>query len=139
MILVLTAFHDRAIGEAMLKREAIEKEISTLCEEGVNLPIAFRKKEDKLFQAKYQNWYSKALKTVASLAPDRYAEFRAYYEIDPKRKSLGYGTYVIQDYLKNVAPNGFHYPDFDTRDQVVTAFFNQITILKSVGVRATSV
>ena len=65
-------------------------------------------------------------------APDRHAEFRAYYEVDPKRKSLGYGTYVIQDYFKGVGPNKFHYPDFDTREQVVTCFFNQLTILKSI-------
>lgn len=74
-----------------------------------------------------------------SLAPDRYAEFRAYYAIDPKRKSLGYGTYVIQDYIKGVGPNSYTYPDLDSRQQTLTCFFNQLTILDAIGERIDSV
>ncbi len=51
----------------------------------------------------------------------------------------GYGTYVIQDYLKGVAPNSVHYPDFDTRKQVLQCFFNQLTILHAIGKRVDSV
>jgi hypothetical protein len=91
------------------------------------------------FHYDYQRWYTKALKVVSSLAPDRHAEFRSYYEVDPKRKSLGYGTYVIQDYLKGIVPNEYNYPDFDIRKQLLTCFFNQLTILKSVEVRVDSV
>ena len=120
----------------MSKREAIRKEIDALGDFGSKLAIAFQKNEEKQFQYDYQKWYSKALKTVASLAPDRYAEFRGYYEIDPKRKALGCGTYVIQDYLKGVTPSSVLYPNFDTRAQVLTCFFNQITILRSVDERA---
>ncbi len=123
----------------MTKRDAIHKELKALYQEGVELAVAFQKTEAEQFQYDYQKWYTKALKAVASLAPDRYAEFRSYYEVDPKRKSLGYGTYVIQDFLKGVAPNKFHYPDFDTRDQVVTCFFNQLTILNSLSERVDSV
>lgn len=78
------------------------------------------------------NWYAKALKAVASLAPDRISEFRGYYEPDPKRKLLGYGTYVTQDYLKNVLPNKMVLPDFDARAQALTAFFNQLTIFNAI-------
>jgi len=81
----------------MTKREIIHKEFDALYQEGVKLAVAFQKKEEKQFQYDYQRWYTKALKAVASLAADRHAEFRSYYEIDPKRKSLGYGTYVIQE------------------------------------------
>ena len=123
----------------MSKRELIRKEMAALCNEGVKLAVAFKKEEDKEFQYNYQCWYTKALKVVALLAPDRYAEFRAYYEIDPKRKQLGYGTFVIQDFLKGMAPNSFHYPNFDTRNQVITCFFNQITILKAIDERVDSV
>ena len=62
--------------------------------------IAFRKPESKKeasFTFDYQKWYSKALPVVRRLAGDRYDEFKHYYEPDPKRKSLGYGTYVIHD------------------------------------------
>lgn len=123
----------------MTKREIIHKELDTLYQEGAELAVAFQKNEEKQFQYYYQRWYTKALKAVASLAADRHAEFRSYYEIDPKRKSLGYGTYVIQDFLKGVAPNSFRHPDFSTRDQVLTCFFNQLTILHSIGERVDSV
>jgi hypothetical protein len=123
----------------MTKREIIHKELDALYQEGAKLAVAFQKKEEKQFQYDYQRWYTKALKAVASLAADRHAEFRSYYEIDPKRKSLGYGTYVIQDFLKGVAPGSFHHPDFDTRAQVLTCFFNQLTILNSIGERVDSV
>jgi thiamine pyrophosphokinase len=123
----------------MSKRETIHKELDSLYKEGIDLAIEFQKKEEKQFQYDYQRWYTKALKAVASLAADRHAEFRNYYEIDPKRKSLGYGTYVIQDYLKGVAPNSYSCPDFDTRAQVITCFFNQLTILNSIGGRVDSV
>ena len=103
----------------MTKREIIHKELDALYQEGAKLAVAFQKNEAKQFQYDYQRWYTKALKAVASLAADRHAEFRSYYEIDPKRKSLGYGTYVIQDFIKGVAPSSFHHPDFDTRDQVL--------------------
>jgi len=123
----------------MTKRESIYRELETLYQEGVALALAFQKNEDKQFQYDYQRWYTKAIKAVASLAPDRYAEFRSYYEVDPKRKTLGYGTYVIQDYIKGVAPSSSSYPDFDTRTQVLQCFFNQITILKAIGERIDSV
>ena len=123
----------------MTKREAIHKELSALYKEGAELAVAFQKKEDAQFQYDYQRWYTKALKAVASLAPDRHTEFRLYYEVDPKRKSLGYGTYVIQDYIKGVAPGGYQHQNFDTRAQVLTCFFNQLTILTSIEARVDSV
>ena len=123
----------------MTKRELIRKELQTLYKEGTELAVAFQKKEEKQFHYDYQRWYSKALKAIASLAPDRHVEFRSYYEIDPKRKTLGYGTFVIQDFMKGVAPASHRIPDFDSRNQVVTCFFNQLTILQSVEDRIDSV
>lgn len=123
----------------MTKREAIQKELDELYKKGVELARSFQKKEDKQFHYDYQHWYTKTLKAVASLAPDRHTEFLRYYEIDPKRKSLGYGTYVIQDFLKGVAPGGYQYEDFDTRAQVVKCFLNQLTILHAINDRVDSV
>jgi len=123
----------------MSKRDLIRKEMTTLYEEGANLATAFQKKEEKQFHYDYQRWYTKALKVVETLAPDRHAEFRSYYEINPKRKSLGYGTFVIQDFLKNVVPSGYDYQDFDSRTQALTCFFNQLTIFHSLVERVDSV
>ncbi len=123
----------------MTKRELIRKELQALYKEGAELAVAFQKNEEKQFHYDYQRWYSKAIKAIASLAPDRHAEFRSYYEIDPKRKTLGYGTFVIQDFIKGVAPASHRIPDFDSRNQVLTCFFNQLTILQSVEDRIDSV
>jgi hypothetical protein len=120
-------------------KETISKEVTALYEDGAKLAQAFLKKEKNLnFPYKYQTWYTKALRVVQLLAPDRYPEFKGYYEIDPKRKSLGYGTYVIQDYLKGVAPGGYNHQDFDTQNQAGTCFFNQLTILHSLTERIDS-
>lgn len=123
----------------MSKRDLIRKEIAALYDEGVQLAAAFQKKKDKQFHYDYQRWYTKALKAVQTLAPDRHAEFRGYYEIDPKRKSLGYDTYVIQDFMKNIVPTGFHFEDFDSRYQTLTCFLNQLTIFHSIVERIDSV
>jgi hypothetical protein len=121
----------------MSKRELIHKEIATLYETGVKLLRALHENKDKSFRSDYQRWYTSALKTVASLAPDRLQEFRGYYEIDPKRKSFSYGTYVIQDYFKGVVPS--LHPHFDSREEAGTCFLNQITILGSLNERVDSV
>ncbi|TPQ24953.1 hypothetical protein [Methylomonas koyamae] len=121
----------------MNKREAIIASISALYDEGLLLGAAFEKNEETSFNFGYQNWYTKALKVVDSLAPDRYEEFRSYYEINPKRKSLGYGTYVIQDYLKMIIPNGNF--DFNRRGVVINCFSNQLAILNSITNRCDSI
>lgn len=125
----------------MSKRELIHKEIETIYDSGAKLAVAFQKKEAKQFQFEYQIWYTKALKAVSALAPDRYQEFKGYYEIDPKRKTFGYGTYVIQDFIKGVAPApiGLQYENFDPREQALRCFVNQLTILKAVADRIDSV
>jgi hypothetical protein len=123
----------------MSKRELIQKEMALLYTEGANLAAAFQNNKDLQFQYDYQRWYTKALKLVASLAPDRIAEFRGYYEIDPKRKMLGYGTYVIQDFFKGVVPSSFQYENFNARKQALTCFFNQLTIFKAVDHRVDSI
>ena len=123
----------------MTKREAIHKELADLCTCGTKLAVSFQNNKDKQFHYDYQTWYTKALKAMASLASDRYVEFRSYYEVDPKRKSLGYGTYVIQDYLKGVVPGSYQYENFDTRAEVMKCFLNQLTILNAIRERVNSV
>jgi hypothetical protein len=76
---------------------------------------------------------------MALLAPDRAAEFKGYYEIDSKRKVLGYGTYTIQDFLKGVAPNSTVLSNFDYHQQTIVCLFNQLTIFRSLLGRIDSV
>jgi hypothetical protein len=123
----------------MNAKERIKNELIELVNEGNELIKKFEdtKKESGL-HFDYQEWYSRALRAIEWLAPDRYEEFRQYYEPDPKRKSLGYGTYVIQDYLKGVKPGHWQLQDFDCRRQATIGLYNQFTILASVVKRINS-
>ena len=121
-------------------KEKIKTELSTLYKEGVEIAQKFQAEDEKQnFPYEYQRWYTRALRVVDVVASDRHDEFRLYYEKDPKRKSLGYGTYVIQDYLRAVAPNRHSYPEFDTREQTLNNFFNQLTIIEAIDSRVDSV
>ena len=66
----------------------VRAEMSALYDEGAKLAVSFQKdkKKEGDFHYAYQRWYTKALKVVTSLAPDRIAEFRGFYEADPKEK-----------------------------------------------------
>ncbi|MBA2929650.1 hypothetical protein G9Q86_13830 [Pseudomonas sp. CCUG 57209] len=121
----------------MTKRERIRKELLELASEGYELARKFSKEEAEDFRGSYQIWYSKSVRAVGALAPDRQAEFKGYYEIDPKRKSFGLATYVIQDFMKGVSPGSFDTDDSKTR--VLTCFINQLTILSSLEARIDSV
>jgi hypothetical protein len=121
-------------------KEKVQDELSELLKKGNAVLKKFQDTE-KLpnVSIDYQSWYSKALKVMQLLAPDRYDEFRRYYEADPKRKGLGYGTYVIHDYIKGVAPGAYELRDFDTRGQAALGMYNQLVILASVIGRSKSI
>lgn len=119
----------------MTSKEKIKKEVAECINSAKPLVEWLQEKnKDKnySFHHEYQKWYSIAMKVIEFLAPDRYVEFKSYYEIDPKRKSLGYGTYVIQDYLKGVVPSQYSYSDFNSKEQTLKNLYNQYTILSSV-------
>jgi hypothetical protein len=119
-------------------KQKVQEEFSDLLKQGTAVLKNFYDTEKKPdVSIDYQAWYSKALKAMRLLAPDRYDEFRHYYEADPKRKSLGYGTYVIQDFIKGVAPGAHR--DFDARGQAARGMYNQLIILAAVIARAKSI
>jgi len=94
------------------------------------------------FGVVYQDWYSRALKLVEALAPERLEEFISYYRIDPKRKDTSYASYVIQDYIKGVAARRDIYTDeplWDIHQAVMMRVLNQFQILSSLSSRIDSV
>jgi hypothetical protein len=113
----------------MSRRDEIRSEIASVYEEGAKLAQELQKNKSADIHYAYQEWYTKALRAITALAPDRLSEFRGYYEVDPKRKVLSYGTYTIQDFLKAVAPR---IADFDAPNQALVCFYNQLTIFKAV-------
>jgi hypothetical protein len=82
------------------------------------------------FEGRYQRWYSIALPLMQKLAPDRCAEFRAYYHPDPKRESIDGYNYVIQDWIRFQAPD--EETDVAAWAAALRCFLNQLTILKSI-------
>lgn len=125
----------------MTSKEKLKKEINDCINDGASIILFLQGKLKKetsskySFQQEYQKWYSKALKVVEFLGKDRFQEFKSYYEIDSKRKSMGYGSYYIQDYIKGVAPNSYRTPDFDTTNETLKNVYNQYTILVSINDR----
>ena len=129
----------------MTSKEKLKKEISD-CIEDTKPILAYllgdlEKELAKKYsiQREYQKWYSKALKIVEFLGKDRFQEFKSYYEIDPKRKAMGYGDYYIQDYFKNVVPNKSNYPNFNAETETFRNVYNQYTILISINNRIDSI
>lgn len=121
-------------------KEQIKEKLAELLEEGAEtLGELAEEKAQADFSFGYQTWYSKALMVVEKLAPDRYEEFRKYYEPDPKRKSLNLETYVIQDFLRGLTLRQEYFPGFEPRKTVTRAMINQLAILKSVIGRIDSI
>ncbi len=124
------------LDNKMDTKETISKEIKTLCDEGVKIDQDLaegRRKTDFLLE--YQLWYTRALRVVNVLAPDRYEEFKSYYEIDKKRKKLIPSNYVIQDLLNGIILSDRIYPAFDAYKRVSRCFINQLAILRSMHER----
>src|SRR5687767_9619732 len=117
----------------------IENELNRLVAEVPELvKLASESEEILNFGTRYQHWYSSALKLVGLLGQDRLAEFRGYYEVDPKRKTYSASTYSIQDYVKGM-PASKNYvtdePAWSTSVMVGMRLMNQSQILSSLKSR----
>jgi hypothetical protein len=118
--------------------EEIRRELGVLQKDGEELLTLCKDlKNVTSFSAKYQAWYSRALKVGGLLGPDRLAEMIAYYRVDPKRKAVVQGTYVIQDYLNGVEPDTYldGKPYFDIHGVVFIRLTNQLNIISSLETR----
>lgn len=125
----------------MPTKEEIKKEFADLIKKLEPLLKLTKSNDDILkFGTKYQIWYTKALKLVEVLAPDRLDEFIGYYRIDPKRKVTDAGNYVLQDYIKGIgARTHLGEPLWDTNNLAGILLYNQIQILTSLSSRIDSV
>jgi hypothetical protein len=119
----------------MTTKDEIKKELKEL--------LALDKKLFKLaadnehipnFGYLYQSWYSRALRILELLAPDRMKEFVGYYEIDPKRKITDVTNYNIQDYVMGVGAgtDRLDKPLWDINTLVSIRIMNQMQILGSI-------
>jgi hypothetical protein len=126
----------------MQTQEQIRQELGKLLDEQTEIAKLGKDTRDTLaFGTRYQHWYTRALKIVEALAPDRLAEFIGYYRIDPKRKAMDAGTYTIQDYVKGLGPKADYAGrvEFDCANLAMIRFLNQLQILASLSTRIDSV
>jgi hypothetical protein len=122
----------------------ISAELDSVIHDVPELFALCKKTEDiPKFGAKYQSWYSRAIKLVELLGKDRLDEFRGYYLIDPKRKSFDASTYVIQDYVKGIGATtdawSHNQPNWDINNAVSLRLLTQSQILQSLRARLGSV
>lgn len=126
----------------MSSKAEMKKEIQQLLEEGHAL-LQLTGNDDKFleFSAKYQNWYTKVLRVISTLTPERLSEFKGYYEIDQKRKHYTSSTYAIQDYIKGLgaSKDRFGNAEWDHHNILGLRILSQINILSSVTSRIDSV
>lgn len=97
----------------MSRYEEMKKEINKLVQQGVNLYEAINIEQEKgdskdwgYFAAHYEQWYTKSLRVIKQLAPERLDDFNKLYKND-KRKELDLSTYTIDDALKNLTITKF--------------------------------
>jgi hypothetical protein len=119
-------------------QQHIRQELSKLIEEqGKLMDLGKDVKDTIAFGTEYQHWYTRALKIVEALAPDRLDEFVDYYRVNPKRREMHAGNYTIQDYVMGYGPM----PDctgklpYDPANLACVRVLNQIQILASLSTR----
>jgi hypothetical protein len=97
-------------------------------------------KVKNFFQHNYQSWYTASISVVKQIIPDRYEEFKSYYEIDKKRKATNLMTFKIQDWLNGirVIPNWQQKKIFDDLGLIMASFNTQLSILKAAKIRLKS-
>jgi hypothetical protein len=94
------------------------------------------KASEDSFGARYQSWYSAALRVVEQLLPDRYVEFRELYRFDKEPKHLTYTSYRISNYVHGVVMrDGLGAEVFNAHNSAMTKFGDQIAILSSARFR----
>ncbi len=95
-------------------------------------------KNEGVFAAGYQQWYSTSLAVIGQLLPERKNEFIKLYEKDNKRKNLDSHSFTIQDWLLGARArtdilDGTR--EFQDLEVVINCFKIQMAILESAEQR----
>jgi hypothetical protein len=124
----------------MDQKERLRSELAALGAQGRGL-IKLARDDAAEFYSGYQDWYTKAVRVVQVLGPDRLVEFRSYYDGDPKRKDISVSTYCIRDFVRGIRPVHDALDDlrgkrsYDPRQIVMASVQTQGLILGSLSSR----
>lgn len=91
------------------------------------------------FGGQYQRWYSKAMRVVEQLLPDRYHEFRELYRLDKRAKELDVTTYTVSDFIHRTVVVGRGLDAKGSRSVALRKVRDQINILASAQDRLGSI
>lgn len=91
------------------------------------------------FGGQYQRWYSKAMRVVEQLLPDRYQEFKELYRLDKRPKDLDVTTYTVSDYIHGTVVNRGGIKRFDPMAVGMGKMKDQVNILASAHDRLESI
>jgi len=135
-------------------KKKIKADLVKLYQEGTNLLLdELEKQGQKIPESKedkkrkktnlhmdYQGWYSKSLRVVQQLLPDRYQEFCEQYKIE-KRKQIDFITYTISDYIIGLQVTRGYYKEevVNPLSAFSSKFQLQLTILYSAIERIDSI
>jgi len=121
-------------------KERLRSELAALRAQGKGL-VKLAHDDAAQFYSGYQDWYTKAVRVVQVLGPDRLTEFRSYYDGDPKRKDISVSTYCIRDFVRGIRPvhdplgdlRGI--PNYDPKQVVMASVQTQALIMESLSSR----
>lgn len=87
------------------------------------------------FKKDYESWYSESLVLLRQLLPDRVQNFISLYENPKGRKSVQYGTYVIQDYMQGLVSRSWDGKIIVGSSAAIPQFRQQLAILNAAKSR----
>jgi len=103
-------------------KERIAEELESLLEEGLQIQTELGKKKERKFRSDYQIWYTRALRVVQQLLPERLGEFTSLYNEKDR-------IYTIAWYLREPSPS------ISARNEAYMRFLQQYQILESAQTR----
>ena len=109
------------------------KQIKSLIKEIEDLKIEGPERLDlPQLTIKYETWYTKALRVVQNLVPERLEDFVSAYK-NNRSGPVSYSTYTIQDYLLGIKVNRSSRADYDS------ALLFRRLILRQVGILSSAI
>lgn len=84
------------------------------------------------FTFEYQSWYSEALTLIKQVLPDRFEDFKSYYEFPRVRKEITAANYRIRDCLQGLKiTQGYNEVVIVDSKSAIPIFVQQLNIVKS--------
>lgn len=125
-------------GSEVVQVEDADKQLPEASGTSTSAASAPRGNDTTSFNVRYQAWYSRALRVVEQLLPDRYTEFHELYRLEQRPLPLTEPTYRVSDFIHGTkAPTSgiFSEPVFEIAEAAQRAFSFQIDILTSARSR----